>query len=259
MMTADAMSVAATGLPPISILMYHQVGEFSSPESHRASFCHVKRFSAQMWFLKRFGYNVVSLDQAAAALFEGQPLSGRPVVLTFDDGYRNFLDYAFPVLCRHRFPATVFLVTGRIGQDSDWVRRAGRQAAPLMSVAEIRDLSTRGIGFGAHSVTHPRLSQIEPARMRDEVQSSKAQLEAILQSPVAHFCYPYGDYDAAVRDAVANAGFDTGLTCIRGAANGAHNAFEIPRKAISYGDSLAGYWWKLHMKHRRKDPAGYLK
>lgn len=250
------MSVAAPALPPISILMYHQVGEFSSPQKHRASFCHVKRFTAQMRFLKRYGYNVVSLDQAVAALFHGQPLTGRPVVLTFDDGYRNFLEYAFPVLSRHRFPATVFLVTGRIGQDSDWVRRAGRQAATLMSVAEIRDLSARGIGFGAHSVTHPRLSQIRTERMREEVQSSKTQLEAILQSPVAHFCYPYGDYDPAVRDAVANAGFQTGLTCIRGAANAADNAFEIPRKAISYGDSLAGYWWKLHMKHRRKDPAG---
>ena len=255
-MTAAAMSVAPPGLPPISILMYHQVGEFSSPENHRASFCHVKRFTAQMRFLKRYGYNVVSLDQVVAALFHGQPLTGRPVVLTFDDGYRNFLEYAFPVLSRHSFPATVFLVTGRIGQDSDWVRRAGRQAAPLMNADEIRDLFTRGIGFGAHSVTHPRLSQIEPERMRCEVQDSKAQLEDVLQTPVPHFCYPYGDYDPAVRDAVSKAGFQSGLTCIRGAANGADNAFEIPRKAISYGDSLAGYWWKLHMKHRRKDSAG---
>jgi peptidoglycan/xylan/chitin deacetylase (PgdA/CDA1 family) len=124
-----------------------------------------------------------------------------------------------------------------------------------MSVDDIRSLHRQGVGFGAHSVSHPRLSRIEAASARQEVADSKARLEAILQAPVPHFCYPYGDYDALVREAVEDSGFECAVTCIRGAANGAENPFEIPRKAISFGDSLAGYWWKLHMKHRRKDRA----
>jgi peptidoglycan/xylan/chitin deacetylase (PgdA/CDA1 family) len=80
--------------PSVSILMYHQVGEFPAPKSHRAGFCHVRRFRSQMRYLKRFGYAVISLPEALAGIFQGATLAPRSVVLTFDDGYQNFHDYA---------------------------------------------------------------------------------------------------------------------------------------------------------------------
>jgi len=238
--------------PPISILMYHQVGPFASPSSHRAGYCHVRRFAVQMAYLKRLGYAVIPLDDAVAGLFDGAPLPRRAVVLTFDDGYQNFAEHAAPILRRHGFPATVFLVAERIGQAAEWLGD-GQVKAALMDAETIRGLSAQGVTFGSHTLTHPRLSRLDAAAQRREIQDSRSRLEDTLGLAVTHFCYPYGDYDERSRDMVADAGYLSGLTCIRGAGNRADNRWEIPRKAISYGDSLAGYVWKLHMKHERKD------
>ncbi|WP_157271033.1 polysaccharide deacetylase family protein [Azohydromonas aeria] len=246
----------AAGLPPVSVLMYHQVGRFPKrPEAHRASYCDVGRFAAQMALLKWGGYHVLSLEQLHRGLFGGAGLPPRSVVLTFDDGYENFREFAWPVLRRHGFPAAVFLVTRHIGGGSDWVLPATR-SAPLMDAAAVRELDAQGVTFGSHTLSHPRLAQLDAPAMRREIFDSKAALEDMLGHAVPDFCYPYGNYDARARDLVAEAGYRTGLTCIRGAANTASNAFELPRKAISWGDNVLGYAWKLHMKHERKDRKG---
>lgn len=238
--------------PALSILMYHQVGVFARPSAHRALFCDVKRFRGQLRYLARFGFNVLSLEQARRALFEGAPLPARSVVLTFDDGYENFREHAWPALQEHGFPATVFLVSGLLGRPAGWLGSEFRDHPPLMDARTVRRLRQEGVNFGSHAVSHPRLSTLPVDRMRSEIFDSKASLEDVLGEAVPDFCYPYGDYNSQARDLVREAGYLTGLTCIRGAANTAANPFELPRKAISYGDNLLGFAWKLHVKHARK-------
>jgi len=231
--------------------MYHQVGRFEVPRRHRACYCDVGRFRRQMAYLKRFGYRVLDLEAAVQALFGGAALPSRSVVLTFDDGYRSFREHAFPVLKRFGFPATVFLVSGLLGKRAEWLEGGGPKPA-LMDVGEIRELHREGVRFGSHGITHPRLACLEPSAAREEIVGSRRMLEDLIGEPVEHFCYPYGDYDEGTRDLVEEGGYRSALTCIRGAANAADNPLEIPRKAISYGDSLLGYAWKLHVKHARK-------
>jgi peptidoglycan/xylan/chitin deacetylase (PgdA/CDA1 family) len=235
--------------------MYHQVGPFPQRPKHKAAFCHVGRFAAQMAYLRLGGYNVISLEQLHRGLFEGAPLPPRSVVLTFDDGYENFREHAWPVLRRHGFPATVFMVTNQLGRNAGWLT-PDFTPAPLMSPATVRELAAQGVSFGSHTLNHARLSELDAAQQRREIFDSKAALEDVLGQPVADFCYPYGLYNERARDLVAEAGYRTGLTCIRGAANTGDNAFELPRKAISWGDNLIGYAWKLHMKHARKNSGG---
>ncbi len=237
---------------PLSILMYHQVGVFSRPKAHRAVFCHVKRFKAQMAYLKATGFSVLSMEQAMACLFGQQPLPKRSVVLTFDDGYENFREHAWPVLQAHGFPASVFLVSDLLGKTSSWLNKDFAQRPPLMSASTVRQLAHEGVSFGSHACSHPRLSQLSDAQMRREVFDSKAALQDVLGREVLDFCYPYGDYNARTCELVQEAGYRSGLTCIKGPANTAHNPFEIPRKAISYGDNLIGFAWKLHVKNKRK-------
>ena len=110
----------------INILMYHQVGDFPPMPAHRSTYCHYRRFQREMTFLHRFGYRVLSLDQALACLDGEQPIPPKAVVLTFDDGYENFYEYAWPVLERYRFPAMVYLLSGLLGQPSSWFARDGR-------------------------------------------------------------------------------------------------------------------------------------
>lgn len=241
--------------PPVSILMYHQVGYFAAPRQHRAGYCHIRRFRSQMNYLKSFDYNVISLDEAIAGLFDDRPLPARSVVLTFDDGYESFHEHAFPILARHGFTATIFVVAGLVGRCAEWLGDS-QVKAPLMSASTIRDLHRAGITFGSHSNTHPRLSSLSGSKQRDQIFRSKAMLEDLLAEEVRHFCYPYGDYGRRTRDLVAEAGYASAATCRRGAANNAPDRFEIPRKAISFGDNLLGYFWKLHMKHASKDCPG---
>lgn len=238
--------------PPISVLMYHQVGRFAEPTQHRSSFCDVRRFRAQMGLLKTLGYRVVSLREAQAALFEGQPLAGRSVVLSFDDGYENFAEHALPVMAEFGYPSVLFAVSGLLGQPARWLSSGG-QDSPLMSAQQLRQLRSAQVEIGSHTVSHPRLSQLGATEATREIADSKAALEQSLGEAVDFFAYPYGDYNPAVRDAVERAGYQAAVTCSRGLANTAPNPFEIPRKAIAYGDSLVGFFWKLAVKNRRKD------
>ncbi len=236
--------------PRISILMYHQVGKFEEPKTHRSCYCDVDRFRAQMVFLKYAGYSVVSLEQAHAALFENRPLAKRSIVLSFDDGYENFADHALPILQEFGYPSALFAVSGLLGKPARWL---SGDHPPLLSAGRLRELRSAGVEVGSHTVSHPRLSRLPPERAWQEIAGSKASLEDVLGEEVRFFAYPYGDYNPKVRDLVMSAGYQAAVTCSRGAAGTAPNAFEIPRKAISYGDSLLGFFWKLAVKNRRKD------
>ena len=240
-------------MPRISFLMYHQVGRFARPSAHRSTYCHVRRFRAQMRYLRLAGIPVLKLSDAFAILFEERPFHGHGVVLTFDDGCRDFHDQAYPVLKRHAFPAAVFVVSALIGQPAEWFAKEGRAAPAIMDSQTIRALSGQGVTFGPHTLTHPRLSRLDRAAVVAEVVESKRLLDEVLGRPTEYFCYPYGDYDEQVVAVVKEAGFKGALSCIRGSAYpGQEDPYQIPRKAISYGDSLAGFWWKLHMKNLKK-------
>lgn len=232
--------------------MYHQVGIFPRPDAHRATYCHVRRFKAQMAYLHAFGYKVISLPAALEGLFEKGGLPHHSVVLTFDDGYENFKNYAFPLLKRYNFPATVFLVAGLLGKNAKWLEDDGRFGAPLMNRETILHLRAHNVIFGSHSLTHPLLTHIDRERQKREIAESKSALEELLHEQVNYFCYPSGDYDEAVIDLVRDSGYEAALSCDRGAATPFDNHLTLPRKAVSFGDSLIGYFWKLHMKHKRK-------
>ena len=242
-------SVPAT--PPLSILMYHQIGLYPRPDAHRALFCHIDRFKAQLRYLKWAGFDVINLTQARARLFEGRPLTRRTVVITVDDGYDDFREHAWPALQAEGLSATVYLVSSLIGKTASWLTDWPQQPK-LMDAAAVRQLRQEGCDFGSHAATHPRLSRLSAAQQRAEIFDSKAALEDLLGEAVPDFCYPYGDYSLRARDLVQEAGYRTATTCIRGAGNLSDNPFELTRKAISYGDNLLGFAWKLHAKQARK-------
>ena len=246
------MSLIPPALPPISILMYHQIGVYPRPDTHRALFCHIDRFRSQLRYLKLAGFDVLTLEQARQSLFEGRPLPRKAAVITVDDGFDDFRTHAWPALQEFNFPATVFLVNSLIGKRAAWLESERTDVPALMNADAIRQLHREGAHFGSHAMSHPRLSKLPTPAMRSEIFDSKAALEDLLGAEVADFCYPYGDYNDTAPRLVEEAGYRTGLTCVRGSANTATTPFELPRKAISYGDNLIGFAWKLHMKNKRK-------
>lgn len=244
-------------MPPLSILMYHQIGPYPRPDQHRALFCHIDRFRAQLRYLKRMGFDVINLTEARQRLFEGKPFQRRSVVITVDDGYDDFRQHAWPALKEEGLSATVYLVSSLLGKTTEWLKDWPAQP-PLMNAQAIRQLRKEGCDFGSHAVSHPRLSHLDAAQQRHEIFDSKAALEDVLGEEVPDFCYPYGDYSLRARDLVQEAGYRTATTCIRGVGNLSDNPFELTRKAISYGDNLLGFAWKLHVKNERKGQAAQI-
>ncbi|MBK1716084.1 polysaccharide deacetylase family protein [Thiocystis violacea] len=237
----------------ISILMYHQVGQFASMKAHRANYCDHRRFAVQMAFLARFGYAVLSLDEALACLRGERPIPDKAVVLTFDDAYDNFADFALPVLERHGFPATVYAISGWLGRRAEWfAREPGRPIPTLMSAERLRAVRGAGITIGSHTVNHVKLGEVDPDTQRRELRHSREALEDLLGEPVQHLCYPFGSFDTRTVQAAAEAGYRSATTCLRGAAIPADHPLVLPRKAISQGDNLLGYWWKIAVKQAPK-------
>lgn len=239
----------------ISIFMYHQVGHFGAIKTHRASYCDAGRFRAQMRALHWLGVPVLPMSAAASALRGDTPMPDRAVVLTFDDGCRNFREHALPILEEYGYPATVYAIAGMVGGTAEWLAEAGHPTPPLMTWDELRDIQGRGIEIGSHSLNHIRLSDQDAATQIREMTDSKARLQDQLGIEVAHMCYPYGAHNLDTLHAAAQAGYATGVTCQRGAATPAFDPLALPRKAVSYGDTMFGFLWKLYMKDHPKHPA----
>jgi peptidoglycan/xylan/chitin deacetylase (PgdA/CDA1 family) len=195
-----------TGVP---ILMYHKIGV--RPRQVRLKGLYVRRevFVRQITELRQAGF--VSCAPAEAAV-SGNNAPQRRIVLTFDDGFRNVFQNAMQPLADGGFHATQFLVSNYIGQRNEWELRDGEAPELLMDHAQVQDWLRAGHRIGSHSLTHPRLTRLSLRDAQEEILASKKKLEDAFGIAVEDFCYPYGDWNEAVRDLVMEAGYRTACT-----------------------------------------------
>ncbi len=218
MTAAPAVQPAAArlGLRDVPlILMYHAVARV--PADPNMLSVPPERFAEQMSWLAERGLRGVSIGALIEAMRAGRPRG--LVGITFDDGYASVLDNALPVLHRHGFGATVFVISDRLGGRNDWDEGTDW---PLLSAAGVNELASTGLEIGSHSASHVRLAGLEPAELARQVSQSRAELTELLGGEVAGFAYPYGVMDAAARQAVHEAGYS--YAC----------AVEAPRHALGY-------------------------
>jgi peptidoglycan/xylan/chitin deacetylase (PgdA/CDA1 family) len=183
------------------VLMYHQVGEHRPGSALNKLRVKEGDFRWQLDALLRRGYRGVALRE----LLDAPSVRERRAVLTFDDGYRGVLQRALPTLLSHGFSATVFAVADKTGGVNDWDPETPGE--PLLSADEIRALHAAGIEIGSHGATHRALTGLSGDELHREVAGSKDTLERITGAPVTSFCYPYGDFDDHVFEAVRAAGY----------------------------------------------------
>ena len=131
----------------------------------------------------------------------------RGFCLTFDDGFLSVYENALPVLQARGLKGMLFLVAGLIGKTDEWDLPVGEGPHPLMDHGQIREWLAAGHEIGAHTLTHPHLTQLPRQQARAEIFESKARLEDRFGVPVNHFCYPYGDRNEEITAMVAEAGF----------------------------------------------------
>ena len=212
---------------PVPILTYHNIGTPPDGATHPGLYLALDKFRAQLGLLARHGYRGVSMDEGLPFL-RGER-QGRVAIITFDDGYLDNLELALPALREHDFSATCYLVAEHIGGFNAWDSEKLRVRKPLMDLPRIRDWLAGGMKIGSHTLTHPHLTRIEPARMRHEIAGSRAALEDRLGQAVDHFCFPYGDHDRDCLDAVAAAGYVTAVTVERGRVRRGRSLLALPR------------------------------
>jgi peptidoglycan/xylan/chitin deacetylase (PgdA/CDA1 family) len=157
-----------------------------------------------MHTLKERGFNVIALDSLVERIRQSQLLPPKAVVLTFDDGYQNFHDHAYPVLNECGFPATVFVIPRFSGTKSGWSGQImGGSDLKLMGHGEITQLAREGIEFGSHTLRHPNLTTLPLSQAMQEIVESKSELEHLISREVRFFAYPFGAFDSNIRTAVS--------------------------------------------------------
>lgn len=212
--------------------MFHRVGinAAAEPAITRALTVAPRIFAAEMEWLKGAGFHAVTMRQLYAALERGASLPSNPVAITFDDGYRDVLWNAAPVLHRLRMPATDFVISGRVG-DGD---------PSYLTWPELVRLEHLGFAVGSHTVHHLELTLLSPSRARYEIDVSRRELQQRLHQPVWWFAYPSGRVDGLVAGLVRAAGYRLAFTTRPGDLQRAQTPLLLHRDAVYSWTGLRG-------------------
>lgn len=225
--------------------MYHMVAE-PRVERERPYACPPKRFASHMKALREKGYAPVSLTRLQKYLADGAGLPKNPVAVTLDDGFADNYTDALPILRQYEIPATVFLAVNALGGENRWMTENGYPSRPMLDWSQIDRMQAAGIGFGSHTLSHPRLSQLDRDTAMQEIRGSKQALEERLRSAVDHFAYPYGDWSGETVELVREAGYS--LACSTRSGFNRRDADPLLLRRIEvYGTDPA---WKLLQKLR---------
>src|SRR3990167_560740 len=207
----------------VRILCYHRVNEISGDYLTVP----YQNFEMQMHHLAKARYRTVGLEN----ILKGE-MTGREIVVTFDDGYLDNYEYAFSVMRKYGFVGTIFCVLDHIGK------------ADYLGLDHICEMAQSGFSFGCHTKTHPHLPEIGIDQKGIEIVQAKKALEDLTGLPIQYFCYPYGEFDPESVSVVKEAGFFGVCTNIPG-ANRAIDAFRLERTKISPEDSIDDFRKKL--------------
>jgi len=212
--------------------MYHRVGTepAAEPTITRALTVTPRVFAAQMRWLHAAGFHAIAAVQLYRALEQGRRLPPRPILITFDDGYRDVLWNASPVLDRLHMPAVAFVITARIS-DGD---------PSFLTWPELQLLEQRGFTIGSHTVHHLELTLLSPREALAELVLSRQALQRHLGRPVQLFAYPAGRVDAQVLPLVRQAGYVLAVTTAPGDVQRANEPFLLHRYEVLATTGVSG-------------------
>lgn len=207
---------------PVPILVYHALGTPPPSEAYPGLYVSRREFRKEMAWLAAGGYQGVTLDEVERAWYHGGTLPGKPIVVTFDNGYPEQVRFAPSVLDRYGWPGVLFEIT----EDH-------------LTPPYIRPIIAKGWEVDSHSATHPNLTQLSDAGLADEVAGSRRHLQRTFHVPSNNFCYPSSVYDNSTIAAVRAAGYRGAVTEEPGYAS-RDRPFEMNRYEIEGGQGVEG-------------------
>jgi len=226
--------------PPTCIILYYH----SVPSKDR------KAFARQVEMLARLArpVNINSVEDVST-LVPGT----RYAAITFDDGFEDAIENAVPELVKRNVPAVFFVTTGVLGQPATWWPEVAPERNRRIATAEqLQQLPSEWIGIGAHTLTHPRLSQLDEAQAKREILEPREQLEALLGRKIETFSFPYGDFNEALIGWCREAGYQRIFTTQHRNAFEPSSQFVVGRVKAEPTDwtlefrlkLLGGYLWR---------------
>ena len=182
-------------------------------------------------------------------LFDGldgkAPLPRKPIVLTFDDAYRNVYQVAWPLMQERAMTGTLFAVADHVGGSNEWDQAKGMPRLELMDVAELKSLADAGWEIGSHGCEHLELAKVDENQQRDEIFRSKSQLESLLGITPEFYAYPHGSYTEPVKELLRDAGYRGACSMFSKAASVTEDRFCLRRIMPHRGDSALSFRLKL--------------
>ncbi|MFH1201679.1 MAG: polysaccharide deacetylase family protein [Candidatus Omnitrophota bacterium] len=191
-------------------------------------------FKKQMDFIYNNHYKVISLDELVNGIKLKKKFDRKSVVITFDDGQKCLYLYAWPILKKYNFPATIFLISSFIGKEG------------FLNAQEIRKMHAGGITFGSHSKLHMYLPELlKEEDLISEIKDSRAQIAKITGIKVDYFCYPVGGFNDKIKKIVIDSSYRAACTTNRGRDKFNRDVFELDRIKMDNPLSRLSIWSKL--------------
>ena len=217
----------------IPILSYHSISNENCPLS-----LNLTEFEKQLFFFKKNKFEAVHFDEI-------KNLSSKKFIITFDDGYKDLIINALPLLKKYNFKATCFIVSDLIGKKNVWDElNSNIKDKELMNLSDIHFWLKNGMCIGSHSKNHKKLTLLNEKDKIDEIINSKDELETLTGESVNSFCYPYGLYNENIVNVVKKK-YDSAFTTNRSRYDTVrHNKYKLPR--IDMGKSISNF--KLYLK-----------
>ena len=221
----------------VVILCYHGVTARDRRMAEDPTGLHIRfpRFEAQLDYLRR-NFNVLSLGDYLRARREGRELPPYSVVITFDDGYRNFYTMAAPRLRERSLPASLFLTVGKIKEEGKGGGWSPEDDIEYLSWPEVVELKGHGVEVGSHTITHPMLSQLPPEEAERELRESFEAVARRTGDGAPPFAYPFGDYTPEVAASARTLGYSCALTTDAGANDPSEDLYTLRRVLIGDDD-----------------------
>lgn len=213
----------------IPVIMYHSI----KYEKDNAVRIPKEDFEAQMKYLKDNGYTTLSLDELYDFMEKNTPVPEKSVVLTFDDGYKDNYETAYPILKKYGFKATIFVIANYIGKDE------------YLTTSQIKELDKNGFDIESHTANHEDLSTLSYEKQLATLKSSKETLEKLLNKEVKYIAYPYGKHNENTVKAAKNAGYKLAFTTDGRWSDKSDGILTLDRVFISSSHNLDTFVYRI--------------
>lgn len=227
-----------------AILTYHGVSETAMKNCITLSL-----FRDHLDYLSS-NFMIISLSTMIKKLSRGDNFDSNFVVITFDDAYQNFLEFAYPELIKRKIPATLFIPAGLLGGYNSWDYDNGKEYPLLriMNESDLKILDQNFIEIGSHSLTHRRMAILSDNELEMEIIKSKEILERQTGKEIKHFAYPFGelaDFDERTFKYLKKANYSAAVTTHFGRDNRYSDIFKLKRISVWDDDTVADLIEKL--------------